>query len=46
VTKSDAIEISLDIWEKPSPASFVSGWAIEEEDFGPDQEAPDAPWEE
>jgi hypothetical protein len=46
VTKSVAIEILLDIWEKLSPASIVAGWSIYEEDFGPDQEAPDALWEE
>jgi hypothetical protein len=46
VTKSVAIDILIDIWENVSPASIAAGWAIYEEDFGPDQNAPDAPWEE
>jgi hypothetical protein len=38
VTKSAAIEILLDIWVKLSPASIAAGWAIDEGDFGPNQE--------
>jgi hypothetical protein len=45
VTKSVAIQILTEIWENLSPAAIHSGWAIYEDDFGPDADAADADWE-
>jgi hypothetical protein len=38
VTKSDAIQILIDIWDNLSPASISKGWSIYTDDFGPDED--------
>jgi hypothetical protein len=46
VTKATALQISKAIWAQLSPASIGAGWSIYEDDFGPDDDAHDADWEE
>jgi hypothetical protein len=46
LTKATALQILKEIWARPSPASIRVGWSIYEDDFGPDDDADDADWEE
>jgi hypothetical protein len=46
VTRSIALEILKGIWKDLSLASIHEGWAIYEDDFGPDADEADADWEE
>jgi hypothetical protein len=46
VTKATAVQIRREIWARLSPASIRAGWSIDEDDFGPDDDADDADWEE
>jgi hypothetical protein len=44
IGKLEAIQILIRIWKELSLASIRKGWSIYE-DFGPDENAPDAPWQ-
>jgi hypothetical protein len=46
VTKATAMQILKEIWAQLSPASIRVGLSIYEDDFGPDDDADDADWEE
>jgi hypothetical protein len=46
VTKSAVVQILIEIWDNLSPASIRSGWAIYEDEFGPDADEQDEDWEE